>query len=124
VGGAEQALGGVLSRFGMVRGVGEGGGPLKGVAGVAGAVARRVGGIDAHVAGLTRTMVIARDIAAIFTGVDDVGIGGVGHGEAGLAATDTVPVAHADAVAAKAVARPRSVAAVLHRAGNMERHPP
>src|SRR2546423_277268 len=85
-------------------------------------MARWIGRVDAHVAGLAGGGVVGRGVAAALAGVDDVRIGGIGGGETGLAAADAVPVAHADAVAGEAVARPGRRAEVLHRARDMVWH--
>src|SRR5262249_42353776 len=88
----------------------------------AGAAAGGVVRINADVAGLARTQIEARNVAAVFAGVDDVWVGRVGGGETGLAAADGVPVARTDAGGAQAVARPSCGADVLHRATDMMRH--
>src|SRR5262249_54786436 len=53
--------------------------------------------IDADIASLFGAAVVARDVAAVFTRIDDVRIVGIGHGEAGLASAHPLPVAQAHA---------------------------
>src|SRR5207237_470794 len=93
-------------------------GPLKAVLHVFAAVARWILGPRAHVAGLLRSIVVARDDAQILSGIDDVRIARVGVDVAGLAAADVVPVGEVDG-ARQAVARPLRSAQVLHRAGDV-----
>src|SRR5262249_9165800 len=82
----------------------DGGGPLEAVAQLGGPAAGGVVRVDADVAGLPRAQVEARDVAAVLARVDDVRVGPVGGGEAGLAAADRVPVARPDARGRQAVA--------------------
>src|SRR5579884_3348274 len=84
---------------------------------------RRIERIDADVSGLARAVVVARDVAAVLAGVDDVGIGRIGGSETGLAAADGMPVAGRNASPGEAVARPGTSADVLHRAGDMVGQP-
>src|SRR6185312_5818698 len=76
-------------------------------------------GIDADIAGLARAVIVARDIAAVFAGVDDVGIGGIGNREPRFAAADGMPFAGSNAGLGKTVTRSRTSADVLHGAGHV-----
>ena len=84
--------------------------------------ARGVLGPGADVARFLRPVVVARDDAEVFAGVDDVRIARVGVDVAGLAAADVVPVGEMDA-AGEAVARSLRGAEILHRAGDVVRTP-
>ena len=105
VGRFEQHVGGVIDRLRIVRRDQDRGGPLEAIVQIGGGVAGRIEGIDADVPGLAGAVVVARDVAAVFAGIDDVGIGRIGGGEAGLAAADGVPVGQGDAGRRQAVAR-------------------
>ena len=96
--------------------------PLEAVLQVLAAVSRGILGIDRHVPLLPRAVVVARDVAAVLAGVDDVGIGRVVRGVPGLAAAHAEPVGKPDAVPAQAVARPAGGAQVLHRARDAVRY--
>src|SRR5262245_60318008 len=82
-------------------------------------MAGRIEGIDADVLRLAYTVIVARDVAAVLAGINDVRIGGIGSREAGLAAADRVPIARRDAGHGKTVAGARAGADVLHGAGDV-----
>ena len=59
-------------------------------------MSRPILGEDADVACLPGAVVVAGDEAEVLPGVDDVGVGRVGGGVAGLAAAHPVPVGQGD----------------------------
>ena len=119
---AEQHVAAVVDGLRVVRRDRDRGRPLEAVAGkgrpVPGGVVRPGG----DVARLPRAVVVARQDPEVLARVHDVGVGGVGHRVARLAAADRVPVAVRDAGGGQAVARPRGGAQVLHRAEDPVRH--
>src|SRR5262249_51766958 len=70
--------------------------------------------------GLPRAAVVAGDVAAVFAGVDDLGVAGIEGDVPGLAAADILPVADHDA-ARETVARVGLGADVLHTAADAVR---
>ncbi len=66
------------------------------------AVTRAVLRLGRNVARLLAAPVVARHVTEVLAGVDDVGIGGVGHRMTRLAAADPLPVADGDARAMSA----------------------
>src|SRR5207237_3565843 len=84
--GFEEDVAGVVDHLGVVRRDQDRGGPLEAVAQVLGAVAGHVVGVGGDVLRQARAAVVARDVAAVLVGEDDVGVGRVRRREAGLAA--------------------------------------
>src|SRR5262249_20357053 len=97
-------------------------GPLEAVLHLFAALARRILWPRGDFARLAGAIVVAREDAEVFAGVDDVRIAGIGVDVARLAAADVVPVGEMDA-AGEAVARPLRRAEILHRAGDVVRPP-
>ena len=97
VAGAEQHVGGVVEHLRVVRREHHRGGPLEAVLHLGRRDAGRVRRPGGDVAGLAGAVVVPGQVAAVLAGVDDVRVVRVGHGEAGLAAADGVPVAQPNA---------------------------
>src|SRR5205823_1073047 len=117
VGRAEEDVGGVVDGLGVVRRNQDRGRPLEAVAQVGRPVAGGVGRVDADVGSLAVAVVVARDVAAVLAGVDDVRVGRVGGREARFAAADRVPVAQRNMADGQVVARAGGGADVLDGAG-------
>src|SRR5205085_669140 len=84
--------------------------------------AGRVGGIDANIASLAGAVIVDRDVTAVFTGIDEVGVGRVGDSEAGFAAADGVPIAEGNACGGKGVTRSGGGPLILHGSHHPVRH--
>ncbi len=119
VAGLEEDVGGVIEDAVIVRRNQNGGRPLEAIFQVRRIVAGRIERIDADAACLARAVIVARDVAAVLAGINDVGIGRIGSGEAGFAAADRMPIAGRDAGLRQTVTRPRAGADVLHGAGDV-----
>src|SRR5262249_40348730 len=78
--------------------------------------AGRVERVDGDIAILAGAVVVARQVAAVFPGIDNVRVAGVGGDVTGLAASDIEPVAQTDAAGVQTVAWPAAGADVLHTA--------
>src|SRR5262249_7505650 len=85
------------------------------------AVTGRIKRIDTDVARLAAPVIIAGNVTAVFSRVDDVRVRWVVGRVAGFTAAAVVPMCVRDTARAEAVARSTRGAEILHRAGNVVR---
>src|SRR5262249_36436763 len=89
--GFEHDIAAVVEGFGIVGRNQNRRGPLKSIALLDGSLAGRIRRVDGDAARLARAVIVARQDAAVFSGVDDARVGRVGDAESGFAAADGVP---------------------------------
>ena len=99
IGGLEQNFPSVIKRVRIVRGEHDGFGPLEAVLQISHSPADRVARPRIDCLRLFRVMIVAGDVSAIRTGINDIGICGIGSDIAAFPAADVVKVALIDAAA-------------------------